>query len=275
MKRIGLICLTVITCGSLAACGDQQSTSKQSNNSSTAAKVTDTTHKFGQSAILTKGNQKAKMTVQSVKAVSPDDDLVVDVSHNYKATHQYVIVTYKVTALSNKIDLDAFDGSNLALYDSKGQSSIGSSNRDTVAPKELHKGETQVMEIGEGMRNKSSKVTIHYGNETWKGKISQDDPSSSSSLSGESSDNQSTQATSTQKSKAISNSDSVASQKNTSMGNNSDEDYWNSLSPQEQEEWRKWESAESYANSPEYLRTHGQVDTSATDNQSSSSPTPQ
>lgn len=76
--------------------------------------------------------------------------------------------------MSNKVDMDTFDGSNLSVYDGKGQSSIASSNRDSVAPQILHKGEIQIMEIGEGLRSHSEFVTIHFSDETWKGKITKD-----------------------------------------------------------------------------------------------------
>ena len=152
-------------------CGNTNSLNTSGNKDS-SSNVSDATNKFGQPVTLSKGKQKAKMVIQSVKVVDPDDDLVTDVSHNYKETHQYVIVTYQVTALSNKISLDDFDGSNLSVYDSKGQSSIASSNRDSVTPEELHRGETQIMKIGVGLRSKSSKVTIHFGDETWKGNVS-------------------------------------------------------------------------------------------------------
>lgn len=180
LKKIGLICVSILVCGSLAGCGNNTNSSTTSKATTASKKVDNTTYKFGQSVILAKGDQKAKMVIQSVTTVDPDDTLVTDVSHNYKDTHQYVIVTYKITAISNKVDLDAFDGSNVSVYDSKGQSSITSSNRDSVTPKELHKGETQVMKIGVGLRAKSSKVTIHYGDDTWRGKIDNNDGVSTS-----------------------------------------------------------------------------------------------
>lgn len=151
-------------------------TDPTSSSTSSSGQSNDSVHSFNKSAILSnsENGQKIRMTVQSVQQVDPDDLLVTDISHNYKQTHQYVVVTYKVTALSSKVDLDTFDGSNLSVYDGKGQSSITSSNRDSVTPNKLHKGETQVMEIGEGLRNKSSQVTVHFSNETWKGAITND-----------------------------------------------------------------------------------------------------
>lgn len=205
MKKIGLICASILLCGSLTACGNESSSNTSESKNSTS-EITSTTNKFGQSVNLTKGKQKAKMVIQNVKVVDPNDDLVTDISHNYKETHQYVIVTYKVTALSNKINLSDFDGSNLSVYDSKGQSSIASSNRDSVTPDELHKGETQVMKIGVGLRAKSSKVTIHFGDETWKGKITNE--SGSSSADGQAPDPESSQ---TQSQQAESSSNTTAS----------------------------------------------------------------
>lgn len=193
MKKIGLICASILVCGGLAGCGNNTNSSTTSKATTTSKKVDNTTYKFGQSVTLAKGDQKAKMVIQSVTTVDPDDTLVTDVSHNYKDTHQYVVVTYKVTAISNKVDLDAFDGSNVSVYDSKDQSSITSSNRDSVTPKELHKGETQVMKIGVGLRTKSSKVTIHYGDDTWKGKVDNSDDFSTSSSTTPSNDTSSTQ----------------------------------------------------------------------------------
>lgn len=195
MKKIGLICAVALAGMSLAACGNNKS--KTTNDTASSAKVTESVNKFGQNVLLSKGDQKARMVIQSVKVVDPDDNLVTDISHNYKDTHQYVIVTYKVTAVSNKINLDAFDGSNLSLYDSKGQSSVPSSNRESVTPNQLHKGETQVMKMGFGLRAKSSKVTIHYGDETWKGKITDSSvPSTTSSFNSNSSSNLTTKSNS-------------------------------------------------------------------------------
>lgn len=191
MKKIGLICASILVCGGLAGCGNNTNPSTTSKAKTTSAKTSNTTHKFGQSVTLAKGDQKAKMVIQSVATVDPDNTLVTDVSHNYKDTHQYVVVTYKVTAISNKVNLDAFDGSNVSVYDSKGQSSITSSNRDSVTPKELHKDETQVMKIGVGLRTKSSNVTIHYGDDTWKGKVADDNDYSTSSSATQSNDNSS------------------------------------------------------------------------------------
>ena len=116
-----------------------------------------------------------------------------------------MVVTYKITAISNKVDLNAFDGSNVSVYDSKGQSSITSSNRDSVTPKELHKGETQVMKIGVGLRTKSSKITIHYGDDTWKGKVDNNDNFSTSSSATSSNDN----ANSTQNQKQQTNQSQI------------------------------------------------------------------
>lgn len=170
MKKIGLICVTIFTCLSLVACGSSSSSNPNSNNHSVQS---ESVNKFGKPVLLTNNSngQKVKMTIQSVKQVNPNENMVTDISHNYKQTHQYVIVTYKIKAISNKVNLNDFDGSNLAIYDSKHQSSIASSNRDSVTPKYLHKGEIQVMEIGEGLRTQSSNVTIHFANETWKGPV--------------------------------------------------------------------------------------------------------
>jgi hypothetical protein len=132
------------------------------------------------------------MVITGVKQVGADDDLVTDVSHNYKDTKEYVVVSYKVTALSNKVSIDDFDGGELSLFDNKHESSIVSSNRDgNYSTNDLHKGETQDMRIGFGMKHKGSTVTIHFANQTWKGKISQssaDDSSSSSETSTSTSD---------------------------------------------------------------------------------------
>ena len=122
MKKIGLICASILVCGVLAGCSDNTNSSTTSKATTTSKKVDNTTYKFGQSVTLAKGDQKAKMVIQSVTTVDPDDTLVTDISHNYKDTHQYVVVTYKITAISNKVDLNAFDGSNVSVYDSKGQS---------------------------------------------------------------------------------------------------------------------------------------------------------
>ena len=205
MKKIGLICASILVCGVLAGCSDNTNSSTTSKATTTSKKVDNTTYKFGQSVTLAKGDQKAKMVIQSVTTVDPDDTLVTDISHNYKDTHQYVVVTYKITAISNKVDLNAFDGSNVSVYDSKGQSSITSSNRDSVTPKELHKGETQVMKIGVGLRTKSSKITIHYGDDTWKGKVDNNDNFSTSSSATSSNDN----ANSTQNQKQQTNQSQI------------------------------------------------------------------
>ena len=205
MKKIGLICASILVCGVLAGCSDNTNSSTTSKATTTSKKVDNTTYKFGQSVTLAKGDQKAKMVIQSVTTVDPDDNLVTDISHNYKDTHQYVVVTYKITAISNKVDLNAFDGSNVSVYDSKGQSSITSSNRDSVTPKELHKGETQVMKIGVGLRTKSSKITIHYGDDTWKGKVDNNDNFSTSSSATSSNDN----ANSTQNQKQQTNQSQI------------------------------------------------------------------
>ena len=205
MKKIGLICASILVCGVPAGCSDNTNSSTTSKATTTSKKVDNTTYKFGQSVTLAKGDQKAKMVIQSVTTVDPDDTLVTDISHNYKDTHQYVVVTYKITAISNKVDLNAFDGSNVSVYDSKGQSSITSSNRDSVTPKELHKGETQVMKIGVGLRTKSSKITIHYGDDTWKGKVDNNDNFSTSSSATSSNDN----ANSTQNQKQQTNQSQI------------------------------------------------------------------
>ena len=205
MKKIGLICASILVCGVLAGCSDNTNSSTTSKATTTSKKVDNTTYKFEQSVTLAKGDQKAKMVIQSVTTVDPDDTLVTDISHNYKDTHQYVVVTYKITAISNKVDLNAFDGSNVSVYDSKGQSSITSSNRDSVTPKELHKGETQVMKIGVGLRTKSSKITIHYGDDTWKGKVDNNDNFSTSSSATSSNDN----ANSTQNQKQQTNQSQI------------------------------------------------------------------
>ena len=205
MKKIGLICASILVCGVLAGCSDNTNSSTTSKATTTSKKVDNTTYKFGQSVTLAKGDQKAKMVIQSVTTVDPDDTLVTDISHNYKDTHQYVVVTYKITAISNKVDLNAFDGSNVSVYDSKGQSSITSSNRDSDTPKELHKGETQVMKIGVGLRTKSSKITIHYGDDTWKGKVDNNDNFSTSSSATSSNDN----ANSTQNQKQQTNQSQI------------------------------------------------------------------
>ena len=205
MKKIGLICASILVCGVLAGCSDNTNSSTTSKATTTSKKVDNTTYKFGQSVTLAKGDQKAKTVIQSVTTVDPDDTLVTDISHNYKDTHQYVVVTYKITAISNKVDLNAFDGSNVSVYDSKGQSSITSSNRDSVTPKELHKGETQVMKIGVGLRTKSSKITIHYGDDTWKGKVDNNDNFSTSSSATSSNDN----ANSTQNQKQQTNQSQI------------------------------------------------------------------
>ena len=205
MKKIGLICASILVCGVLAGCSDNTNSSTTSKATTTSKKVDNTTYKFGQSVTLAKGDQKAKMVIQSVTTVDPDDTLVTDISHNYKDTHQYVVVTYKITAISKKVDLNAFDGSNVSVYDSKGQSSITSSNRDSVTPKELHKGETQVMKIGVGLRTKSSKITIHYGDDTWKGKVDNNDNFSTSSSATSSNDN----ANSTQNQKQQTNQSQI------------------------------------------------------------------
>ena len=205
MKKIGLICASILVCGVLAGCSDNTNSSTTSKATTTSKKVDNTTYKFGQSVTLAKGDQKAKMVIHSVTTVDPDDTLVTDISHNYKDTHQYVVVTYKITAISNKVDLNAFDGSNVSVYDSKGQISITSSNRDSVTPKELHKGETQVMKIGVGLRTKSSKITIHYGDDTWKGKVDNNDNFSTSSSATSSNDN----ANSTQNQKQQTNQSQI------------------------------------------------------------------
>lgn len=143
----------------------------QSSNTQ-SSKITDSSiNKFNKPVVLTNSSEKVRMEIENVQQVDPNDDSVVDVSSNYKQTHQYVVVNYKVTALSKKVNLDDFDGYNLHLYDGKGESSIASSNRDTDTPEHLYKGDTQVMEIGEGLRNNSNRVTIHFAGQTWKGSI--------------------------------------------------------------------------------------------------------
>lgn len=126
---------------------------------------------FGKSRILTNGDQKVSMTVTSVQTVGSDDSMVVDVSHNYDGLKQYAIINYKVKALSNDIDLDQFDGSELKVLDSKKESGVMSSNRDSGTPDKLSKGETANLRIGVGFYHNGNTATVGMGNEEWTGTI--------------------------------------------------------------------------------------------------------
>lgn len=169
---IGIVLLAVSYAYFSAVTNDSfSSTANQSSTTQSSETPDPSINKFGKPVLLTNGSEKVQMEIENVQQVDPNDDSVVDVSSNYKQTHQYVVVNYKVTALSKKVNLDDFDGYNLHLYDGKGESSIASSNRDADAPEHLYKGDTQVMEIGEGLRNNSNHVTIHFAGQTWKGNI--------------------------------------------------------------------------------------------------------
>ena len=61
------------------------------------------------------------------------------------------------------------------------------------------------MKIGVGLRTKSSKITIHYGDDTWKGKVDNNDNFSTSSSATSSNDN----ANSTQNQKQQTNQSQI------------------------------------------------------------------
>ena len=169
MKKIFLIAAVVMSTLTLAGCGASSSSSSASESSSASPVVQHL--KVGQSATLTNGDKKVKITVTGMRQADPNDALVTDISHNYKRVKQFVVYNYKVEALSNNIDPSTFDGSNLKLMDSKKETGIVSSNRDSIAPDKINKGESVNMSIGVGFYNAGSKAYIGVGNELWSGDL--------------------------------------------------------------------------------------------------------
>lgn len=167
---VGVLCIVIGYVG-FGIATDQALNSIESNQSSETTSSTVTKSAFGKSQVLTNGNQKVSMTVTSVQAVGSDDLMVTDVSHNYDGLKKYVIVNYKVKALSNNVNLDQFDGSELKVLDSKKESGVMSSNRDSGTPDKLSKGETANLRIGVGFHHNGDTATVGMGNEEWTGTV--------------------------------------------------------------------------------------------------------
>lgn len=171
MKKI--LTLTTVTLAGLclAGCGSASTSSSSSANESSQQTVKHL--KVGQTATLSNNGKKVLMTVTDIQRVDPSDNLVVDVSSNYKKAKEFVVYSYSVKSLSDNVLSDDFDGSNLKLLDSQKSTGIVSSNRNSVTPDTINKGETVNYQIGVGYYHTGDKAYIGIGNQQWSGKLNQ------------------------------------------------------------------------------------------------------
>lgn len=143
---------------------DSQEIDEQENSSSEV-------YKFGQSGLLSQGSNIASVQVISAQQADGNNVAVTDLYHNNdEGATQFVIVTYKVTAVKGDFSLDSFDGSEFSFADQDGETSTISSNRDNTAD-ELHEGESSTLRIGIGLIHSSKELAVHFNNATWKGSI--------------------------------------------------------------------------------------------------------
>ena len=111
MRKI-LTLTTVALAGlCLAGCGSTSTSSSSSASSQQTVKHL----KVGQTATLSNNGKKVQMTVTDIQRVDPSDNLVVDVSSNYKKAKEFVVYSYSVKSLSDNVSADDFDGSNLKI----------------------------------------------------------------------------------------------------------------------------------------------------------------
>ncbi len=148
---------------------DQKDTSEEDGNSKPEKKELS----FGTSTFFYDGDAIAEVKVNSVQTVDPNYDMVTDISHNYSGMEQYVVVNYTVSALKGDVDLDDFDGSELAVADSNGTIGTASSNRDPGSPDSLSEGQNADLRIGIGLKHTGNDVTVSLLKTMWRGQITQ------------------------------------------------------------------------------------------------------
>ncbi|WP_396427431.1 hypothetical protein [Limosilactobacillus fermentum] len=170
MKKF-LTAVTVALAGlTLVGCG---STSSSSSSASESSQQTVKHLKVGQTATLTNNGKKVQMTVTGIQHVDPSNSLVADVSSNYKKTKEFVLYSYSIKSLSDNVSANDFDGTNLKLLDSQKSTGIVSSNRSSVTPDTINKGETVNYQIGVGYYHTGDKAYIGIDNQMWSGKLSE------------------------------------------------------------------------------------------------------
>lgn len=143
-------------------------------NSSSASAQSSSVEKsvpFGTSKAMGNGSMAATVTMVSAQQVDPNEAGVTDLSHNYPNLKQFVMVTYKVTALTDSIPTDTFDGANFSYVDDQGSMGQTSSNRDPGTAESIDKGQSVTLRIGVGLENQSSNLKVEIGNVTFEGAI--------------------------------------------------------------------------------------------------------
>ncbi|MFT8724951.1 MAG: hypothetical protein ABF874_06315 [Liquorilactobacillus nagelii] len=126
---------------------------------------------FGNTGLVTDGNNIVSVQVNSAQKVDANNDMVTDISHNISGDKTFCIVTYKVSVEKGNISLDDFDGSEFTFLDDDSTTGDISSNRDNGIPDSLSKGENSILRIGIGLKNQSNGLTVKFGNLVWKGSI--------------------------------------------------------------------------------------------------------
>ncbi|ATO43377.1 hypothetical protein [Loigolactobacillus coryniformis] len=142
---------------------DNDSTSESSSSSKTVP--------FGTVNAMGNGSMAANLTMISAQQADPNDASVTDLSHNYPNLKQFVIVTYKVEALSDSIPTDTVDGAYFSYVDDQGSMGQTSSNRDPGTAESINKGQSITLRIGVGLENVSKTIEVQSGNVTFKGDI--------------------------------------------------------------------------------------------------------
>lgn len=75
MKKIGLICATLLVCGSLAACGNQSSSNRTSSSSKTSSKVVKKHKKHNKNKQTESSNKNKISSKAETTSTSSDADL--------------------------------------------------------------------------------------------------------------------------------------------------------------------------------------------------------
>lgn len=143
-------------------------------NSSSASAQSSSVEKsvpFGTAKAMGNGSMAATVTMISAQQADPNEAGVTDLSHNYPNLKQFIIVTYKVTALTDSIPTDSFDGANFSYVDDQGTMGQTSSNRDPGTAESISKGQSVNLRIGIGLENQSSNLKVEIGNVTFEGAI--------------------------------------------------------------------------------------------------------